>query len=293
MGEQAADRASAIVAKAIGSIGEIGTLPEVAVRVIEVVEAPDSTASELHEVMKHDPTLATRVLKVVNSAFYGLPGQVAEVKRAIILLGQYEVRNIAVSTSVGQMFTGPKFPELFDARDLWRHSLAVALAAKKVPGPEGRSPSRDEMFLAGLLHDLGLIVERQLFQKELAEVCRRSRAGEGNFLEIEREIIGATHEDFGEALARKWRLPQNLRAGISGHHHPETLPEESQQMAGILRCVDSFCCQEGFGFELVARNQELTPELLAAAGISADLLDEMRDGLEDEIQEAESILGAN
>ncbi len=293
MREQAADRASAIVAKAIGSVGEIGTLPEVAVRVIEVVEAPDSTASQLHEVMKHDPTLTTRVLKVVNSAFYGLPGQVADVKRAIILLGQYEVRNIAVSTSVGQMFTGPKIPNLFDAKDLWRHSLAVALAARKVPDPKDKSPSRDEMFLAGLLHDLGLIVERQLFQKELAEVCRRAHAGEEDFLALEREIIGATHEDFGHALARKWRLPQNLRAGISGHHYPETLPEESQQLARILRCVDSFCCQEGFGFDLEARNQKLTPELLAAAGISADLLQEMRDGLEDEIQEAESILGAN
>jgi HD-like signal output (HDOD) protein len=281
----------AVVAKAIESLGEIGTLPETTTRIIEVVEDSRGTTDQLNEVVSHDPALAARVLKLVNSAFYGLPGRVSDLRRAIILLGQAAIRDVAISTSVGHMFCVQPAPDLFDARDLWKHCIAVALVAKKITRSVGTPARENELFLAGLIHDLGLIVERQTVPKELAEVCRRADAGQGDFLELEQDIIGATHQDFGHALTLKWRFPQNLRDGVSCHHNPETLAGESRLLASILRCADTFCCRHGYGFELVARGQDLSPPLLDSVGTTIDHLTELQDGLDRDIEEAEAVLG--
>ena len=97
---ETADKTKMLVDKALSSIGDIATLPEVTIKIIELVEDPKSTARDLHEVIKRDPALSVKVLKVVNSAFYGLPGQVASVDRAIILLGLSAVKNIAIAASI-------------------------------------------------------------------------------------------------------------------------------------------------------------------------------------------------
>src|SRR3990172_10778492 len=106
MAVETADKAKLIVEKALGNIGDIATLPEVTIKIIEIVEDHKSTARDLHEVIKNDPALSVKVLKVVNSAFYGLPGQVASVDRAIILLGMSAVKNIAIAASIARLFTG-------------------------------------------------------------------------------------------------------------------------------------------------------------------------------------------
>lgn len=281
----------AVVTNAIESLGEIGSLPETTARIIEVVEDSRGTADQLNEVVSHDPALAARVLKLVNSAFYGLPGRVSDLRRAIILLGRSAVRDVAISTSVGHMFSVQPVPDLFDARDLWKHCIAVALVAKKIARAVGAPARENELFLAGLIHDLGLIVERQTFPKELAEVCRRADAGRGNFLELEQDLIGATHQDFGHALTLKWRFPQDLRTGVSCHHNPEAGADETRLLASILRCADIFCCRHGYGFELVALGQDLSPALLDSVGTTIDHLNEIRDGLDRDIEEAEAILG--
>lgn len=281
----------AVVAKAIESLGEIGSLPETTTRIIEVVEDSRGKADQLNEIVSRDPALAARVLKLVNSAFYGLPGRVSDLRRAIILLGQAAVRDVAISTSVAHMFSVQPAPDLFDARDLWRHCIAVALVAKKIARSVGTPARENALFLAGLIHDLGLIVERQTLPKELAEVCRRADAGQGDFLELERDIIGATHQDIGHALTLKWRFPQNLRDGVSCHHNPETLASESRLLASILRCADTFCCRHGYGFDLVARGQDLSPPLLDPVGTTIDHLAEIQDGLDRDIEEAEAVLG--
>ena len=139
----------AIVAKAIAAVGEIATLPEVTVKIIEVVEDPKGTARDLHNVIKQDPALSAKVLKVVNSAFYGLPGQVASVDRAIVLLGLSAVKNISIAASISRMFKSGNQLEHFDAKQMWVHSLAVSVCAKNICIAAGDVAGHDEVFLAG------------------------------------------------------------------------------------------------------------------------------------------------
>ena len=136
-----------IVAESIKKIATIATLPEVPTRIIKTVEDPRSSATQLHKIVAHDPALVTRILKVVNSSFYGLPGQIASIERAIVLLGLNAVKNIAVAASLGQLFRGVKLCDGFTAKDLWTHCVAVAVTAREI-AKEMHLPFADEEFLA-------------------------------------------------------------------------------------------------------------------------------------------------
>ncbi|HRX86876.1 MAG TPA: HDOD domain-containing protein [Phycisphaerae bacterium] len=275
---------------ALAAVGEIATLPEVTVKIIEVVEDPKGTARDLHEVIKKDPALSAKVLKVVNSAFYGLPGQVASVDRAIVLLGLSAVKNIAIAASISRLFNSAHKSDLFDARELWRHSVAVGVAAKKISQAAGDLAGHEEMFLAGLIHDLGLLIERQAFPDKLNEVVRAKLDTQENFLEIEQRIIGATHQDFGDALTTRWKFPRHLRAAVGFHHNPDDLAAELKRIGMIVHCADVLCCQEGHGFSLTADDAEFTEELLNGVGITVEKLVEVRDNMLPELEEASAML---
>ena len=138
-----------VVNKTIGEISHIATLPEITIKIIETVEDPTSTAHDLHNIISTDPALCSRVLKVVNSAFYGLPGQIGSVNRAIVLLGLNAVKNIAIAASLAKLFRGGRLCRQFAARDLWSHSIAVAASVKLLSEHLPVSLA-DEAFLGGL-----------------------------------------------------------------------------------------------------------------------------------------------
>ena len=288
-----AETREAVIAKGISLVGEISTLPEVTVRIIEIVEDPRSTAKDLHEIIKNDPALSAKVLKVVNSAFYGLPGQVASVDRAIILLGLSAVKNIAIAASIARLFKGGQLSDDFSAKDLWRHSVAVGVCAKLISRAGGTMAGGDEVFLAGLIHDLGLLVERQAFSKQLGEVIQRTKAGEGTFIEMENLVIGADHQGFGEALTTKWKFPRHLRATVGFHHNPDSLSKELRKLGYLVHAADIICCNEKIGFYLTAATEELTPQLIEAAGITQEDVDAIRDQLAEEVTSAETTLAGD
>ena len=279
-----------VVARALATIGDIATLPEVTVRIIEIVEDPNSTARDLHQVIKTDPALSAKVLKVVNSAFYGLPGQIASVDRAIVLLGMSAVKNISVAASIARLFKSGRMSEQFTARDLWRHSVAVAVAARMLAKASGQPAGLDEVFLAGLIHDIGILVERQAFGELLTEVITRCAAGEGRFGDLETQIIGADHQAFGDALTTKWRFPRHLRAVVGFHHTPERLSAELQKLGYLVYIADMICCRQKLGFYQTSEGLELGEELLETVGISADQLEGINENLQQELDDAEHML---
>jgi len=289
MAVEAQTREKDIVAKALAAIGEIATLPEVTVKIIEIVEDSRSTVRDLHEVIKRDPALSTKILRVVNSAFYGLPGQIASVDRAIILLGLSAVKNIAIAASISRLFKGGKISASFMAKDLWRHSLAVGVVSRGIARAAGVVGALDEIMLAGLIHDLGLLVERQAFPEELAQIIDRCQQTGQDLLTVETEVLGANHQVFGDALTTKWRFPRNLRAVIGFHHFPDRLSPELQQLGMIVQAADILCCKEKIGFHLTTR-ADFTDELFQGAGITQEQLTEITTGLDEQLSEAEGML---
>lgn len=292
MSVETADRAKQIVDKALASIGDIATLPEVTIKIIHIVEDPKSTARDLHDVIKNDPALSVKVLKVVNSAFYGLPGQVASVDRAIILLGLSAVKNIAIAASIARLFKGKRISEQFSAADLWRHSVAVAVAARCLGKLSPHPVMLDELFVAGLIHDIGTLVERQAYPEEFSEVIKQCTETGQNFLACERDIIGADHQAFGVGLTTKWKFPRHLRAVVGFHHAPHAVSAELKNIATLIHLADVIACQEQLGFYLTAHHEVVDPADLEGLGLTEQHVAEVREALPRQLGEAESTLTA-
>ncbi len=285
-----ADAAKGIVDKALAAVGNIATLPEVTIKIIQIVEDPKSTARDLHGVIKNDPALSVKVLKVVNSAFYGLPGQIASVDRAIILLGLSAVKNIAIAASIARLFKGKRISEQFSAADLWRHSVAVAVGARSLAKLTPHAAMTDEIFVAGLIHDIGMLIERQTFTEEFAGIISRCTDTEDDFLECERQAIGADHQAFGVGLTTKWKFPRHLRAAVGFHHNPETLSIELRNIATLIHAADIMCCREEIGFYLTARHDTITEEMLDTLSITSEQIEDLRVSLPEQVAEAEATL---
>ncbi|MCC6422193.1 MAG: HDOD domain-containing protein [Phycisphaerales bacterium] len=245
-----------IVRDAIRKVSSIATLPEITTQVISTVENPNSTAKQLHQIISHDPALVTRILKVVNSAFYGLPGQIGSIERAIVLLGLNAVKNIAIAASLGQLFRGAALCDGYSPRDLWTHCIAVAITARAL-AREMKLPIADEAFLAGMIHDLGMIVSLQVHPDKLREVCQKAHQDGGDFCAIEQELIGTDHAQLGMALAEAWKFPRPCQLVAGYHHRPTDLADNNRILVTLVAVADVLCCQGGQGFHLTAQHQNL------------------------------------
>ncbi|MDX2130841.1 MAG: HDOD domain-containing protein [Planctomycetota bacterium] len=269
-----------VVANAIREISHIATLPEITVKVVELVENPKSTAQDLHKVISADPALCSRILKVVNSSFYGLPGQIASINRAIVMLGLNAVKNIAIAASLAKLFRGGDLSPTFSARDLWTHCNVTAAGAKIVANSLKLGLS-DEAFLAGLIHDIGIMVEMQADRAKLIEVLRRVGADSkgvpaNDMLEAELSVFGATHEDFGAGLCEKWKFPKSF-ANVTGfHHRPMQLPAESRTLVAIVHVADRIAADLGQGFRQDLMNTLVAPDVLDTLKLTTEKYTELR-----------------
>ncbi len=277
------------VESALREISHIATLPQVTLKIIELVEDPSSTAHDLHEVISNDPALCSRILKVVNSSFYGLPGQIASINRAIVMLGLNAVKNIAIAASLAKLFRGGELTPVFGAKDLWEHSNAVAIGCKLISDKLGMGLG-DEAYLAGLIHDIGIMIEMQYDRTNLIEAidkCAVSASGEPTvgLLETEEEIFGANHTDFGKGLCAKWKFPAPFAAAAGYHHNPSEAPAECSKIVYVVHAADVLAASLEGGFKLDQPGQKMCPvvreELKITDEMFADLLEKLAEALEE------------
>ena len=278
------------VAEVLRKVTTIATLPQVTTQIINTVEDPKSTAQQLHKIVSHDPALVTRVLKVVNSAFYGLPGQIGSIERAIVILGLNGIKNIAVAASLGQLFRGAALCEGVSPKDLWTHCIAVAVASRDLARTMKLNLA-DEAFLAGLIHDVGLLVSLQLYPEKLSDVCHASRTSREDFITLEQQIIGLDHQQLGMGLAEQWKFPHGCQL-VAGHHHrPHALLEQSRQLVAIVHVADTLCCHSKHGMTLTAAHQTLTDARLAELHVEPSAVAQTSERLDQLVSEASALLG--
>ena len=285
-------QANPIVESAIKEISHIATLPEVTMKIIQLVEDPDSTAQDLNNVISNDPALGARILKVVNSAFYGLPGQIGSINRAIVLLGLNAVKNIAIAASLAKLFRGGKICPNFDARDLWTHAIASGTATRLLAGKVNLGLP-DEAFLAGLIHDIGIMVEIQARRPKFIEVMGKLDADPNLTLrQAEMEVFGADHEQFGKALCKLWKFPASFMNVTGSHHHPMDLPAKNRGLTGLVFVADVITAKLGLGFTRGIETTEIPQDLMEALNITPGLVDEIAAAVPAAMEEANAIFQA-
>jgi HD-like signal output (HDOD) protein len=278
-----------LIQQAIKKVTAIATLPEITAKIIKTVEDPKSTAAALHKIVSHDPALVTRILKVVNSAFYGLPGQIASIERAIVLLGLNAIKNIAVAASLGQLFRGVKLCEGFTAKDLWTHCIGVGVVAREL-ARQGKLQLADEAFLAGMIHDIGLLVQLQTAPEKLREVCEKAKTDERPFCEIERDIIGVDHQQLGAGLSEAWKFPRSCQM-VAGYHHQPTALSTDRVLTCLVNIADTLCAQHAKGFNLTAFRQPIDATVLAELKLDSALVEQFAPKIPTLISDASGLFG--
>ena len=293
---RASEESQAIALNIIAGMSHMATLPEVTLNIIEVVEDPTSSASDLHRIVATDPALSARVLKVVNSAFYGLPRQIGSINRAISLLGLNAVKNIAVAASLGKIFRGGTGCENFEARALWSHSVATAATACLI-ARELDSGSSDEAFLAGLLHDIGFMIALQHDRGRLAQAFSllefdEEGAPDSELLLKERMIFGVDHQDLGAVLCEKWKFPRTLVAATAHHHDPTELEGNEASIPWIIHVADRHAASLAGDFRMDLPVLDVNPASYDAIGLGPVALQELTESLQDCIGDIEMSMAA-
>ncbi|MBY0308704.1 MAG: HDOD domain-containing protein [Phycisphaerales bacterium] len=281
-----------VVQTAIREISHIATLPEITLKIVSIVEDPNSTAQDLHAVISKDPALCTRILKVVNSAFYGLPGQIGSINRAIVLLGLNAVKNIAIAASLSKMFKGGQLTSTFSAKDLWTHSLAVGTATKLI-AEQMKMGLVDEAFLTGLLHDVGIMVEMQWDRGKLSDVLDKTgKAPAGSCsLTFEEAVFGANHQEFGAALSEKWKFPKSFTNVIGYHHRPMDLPYDQRTLPCMVFVADRLAADIKGGFNADIADNAVPDDVLSHLKLTREDLAAIKARLPEAIKTSEAVLG--
>lgn len=290
----AANPRDQVVNDAIREISHIATLPEITLKIVELVENPKSTAQDLHKVISNDPALCSRILKVVNSSFYGLPGQIGSINRAIVMLGLNAVKNIAIAASLAKLFRGGDLAPSFSAKGLWMHSVGVA-ASCKLLCDRLKLNCGDEAFLAGLIHDIGMMVEMQYDRNKLIEVVEQMGADDRgvpmvSMLDVEEKIFGANHQHFGAGLCGKWKFPNSFLLVTGYHHRPMELSAETRTMPALVYVADRLAAEFSSGCRLDLMSTEMDLHVLESLRLSDEKLQQLRADLPEHLKNAEAML---
>lgn len=245
----------------IQSITKISTLPVIAAKVISLVENPNTTASELGKVISADQALTSRILRLANSAYYGFPRKISTLTLAIVVLGFSTLKELVLSISILQNFKTEKEHELFNPASFWEHGFTVALASK-ILADDMKMSVKGEAFVAGLLHDIGMLVMFEHFHEEFNEIVRLAVEEKINILEAETKVIGVHHAIIGGWLAENWHLPEVLYQAVTHHHKPNVTEVKAQKnLAAVVFLSDLMAAFVGKNLPL-ERYKDLSEEKL-------------------------------
>ncbi len=227
------------IKRRLREIQSLPTLPPIAAKLNKMVEDEDITANQLGNVIERDQVLTSKLLKMVNSSFYGFPQRISTVANAIVLLGINVIKTLIVTSSIFEMMQ-------FSDVGLWEHSLGCATIASLIAKKKGlKNP--EEVSTAALLHDLGKVVVRAELPAEYDNLLALVERNGISMREAEEELLGVSHSEIGGWLVHQWNLPDRLVLPITWHHRPEDAPDH-RDVTAILHFSDILIRSVGFGF---------------------------------------------
>jgi len=236
----------------VEEIGALPTLPEIPMKIIQLIADRESSMDDISKIIERDPSLTANILKVANSAYYGMPQKVASLNLALTILGLNDLINIVTSISIVRMFSSKKRADSFDRIKFWRHSFGCATAARML-AKEMRFDTEGTDFVAALLHDIGKLIIDQYFHLKLRQIRNVREKDGATLLEAETSVLGVDHATLGSWLAQKWELPAILIESITFHHRPLDVlalatPSHQPGLTAIVHLADILAHEPELGF---------------------------------------------
>jgi putative nucleotidyltransferase with HDIG domain len=226
------------------TLKDFPSMPGAASELLSIIEDPKVAASQIEDVLRYDPGLTANILKLSNSAYFGLANEVGSVRRAVVLLGLKKVTQIVMTSCVNALMGVNVDGYDLPPGELWRHSIAVSVAAELLV-KELNIEAPEETFTAALLHDVGKIVLSDILKDNLEAIETKSFEGMP-FLLAENEVLGTNHAEIGAQILKTWSLPENIVNAVRWHHDPDSA-EESNILIDIVHIADVLCMMIGIG----------------------------------------------
>ncbi len=272
-------------------IGSMPSLPTTVSKVMEICNNPKTSPTDLDKVISLDPVLMGKVLKLINSAYYGLQNQVTSLVRAIIMLGVNTVKNLALSTAVLDKLADKNGFRALNMEGFWRHSLCVGVVAKMIARKMGTEPTRlDEFFAAGLLHDIGKIPLNNILSDDYVRAMGIADRERIPLYLAEKRGIDLDHAEAGAMIADAWKLDSPLADAMKCHHSLDVYEGANTNIVMAVAVADYYANREGMGFSGCIYPEKINPEIYARLGIEKSWLEDIDAAVIAELEKASIFL---
>jgi putative nucleotidyltransferase with HDIG domain len=270
-------------------VTDLPTLPVIFQELFKCMQDPDVQVSELAEIIVRDQALTAKILKLVNSAFYGRAGQVTTINRAVVIMGFQTVRSAALAISVFDYFKDMRTDgRVFNLHGFWRHSIGVSCLAKQA-SIMLKKGEPEEAFVAGLLHDIGKLVMLRHFPADIEDLTQAAAEQHLTWRMGEKMLFPISHDSIADDLFRSWNFPASVVEAVAFHHQPEHACRHAE-LASLIHLADFFSyhmdcgCPGGVGARTHAQ------EAAQIVGLTPDIANEILVRAEDEFSESLEIL---
>ncbi|MFC1825036.1 HDOD domain-containing protein [Thermodesulfobacteriota bacterium] len=249
------------------SVTDLPSMPQTVHKVREILSNADSSFEELAQVLETDQAIATRVLKMANSPFYGLRGKVSSIQHASVVLGQKTLGELITMVGTSELLDGMLHGYKLDAGDLWIHSLAVAHGSRLIAHKKNPALA-DDAFASGLIHDSGkLILDKYIFERQDA-FGKYMANGKNNFLAAEQEILGFDHAEIASEVCKTWQVPEKLAFAIRFHHDPSSSQED--ELVYSVHVADALAMMTGLGTGMDGMSYQMDEKATELLGLQGE-----------------------
>jgi putative nucleotidyltransferase with HDIG domain len=227
-------------------VKELPPMPQVVIKAQELIADSNADTKKIAEIIETDQSIATKVLKVANSSFYGMSGKISSISHASVVLG-HKVLGEVVTLAGAEGILDRKLPGYgYDSKDLWKHSLAVAFGSKIISNSKKPDLAK-EAHMAGLIHDVGKIILDSYIVEKKEEIESFMEKEEKTFFDAESQYLGFNHAEIASEVCKKWNFPESLNIAIKYHHQPGN--SGGNELCYILHMADYIAILSGIGYD--------------------------------------------
>jgi HD-like signal output (HDOD) protein len=253
--------------KLVADVEHLVSLPDICVRVNMMADSSRYSALDIGNVIMQDADLSARLLRLVNSAFFGLQAPVETISRAVTIIGTKELRNLVLATSAVEVFR--RIPaDLVDMVEFWRYSLTTGVIARELAG-RCNVLHGERLFVMGVLHDVGRLVIYLKAADKARDILLITAGSDELLPQAESGVLGFTHMDVGAALLKRWKLPESIVATVQFHHHPMETPEYRLETA-LVHIASRLAYAELMGEFLDGVIDDIHPDVWEITGLMDD-----------------------
>jgi HD-like signal output (HDOD) protein len=275
----------------IETIDLLKPVSDVAAKVMALLNDPDCGMSDLAEIIRYEPALTANVLKLANSAYFGLPGKISDAKQAIVYLGMTQVVDLVLLVTCSNRFSGSHHGYGLSKGDLWRSAVAGGVMAGDLAKIKGMKQG-SLLFTSGLLRDIGKVVMDQHVQTAMDQIQDRIATQAVTFIEAERLVLGFDHSEVGAMVAQKWQFPPMLQQVIR-HHHTPLQSNGCFLEASVVHLADLLCRKMGIsrGFDDPTYPED--ERVLQSLALNESVIQQVMDGFSAKMSRLEALFAVN